>query len=66
MKDYDKTHVAILKHLYKHGYIGKRHTPFENALKGIPKHMKGEAKDSLEYSDMVSEVKRIIGAHSPV
>ncbi len=49
MKDYSKTMIAILKQLYKHGYIGKRHTPFENALKGIPKHMRGEAKDSLEY-----------------
>lgn len=49
MKDYIKTEIAILKHLYKHGYIGKRHTPFENALKGIPKHMKGEAKERLDY-----------------
>lgn len=48
MNDYTKTEIAILKHLYKHAYIGKRHTPFENALKGIPKHLRGEAKDSLE------------------
>ncbi|MCZ7384012.1 MAG: hypothetical protein O8C63_04605 [Candidatus Methanoperedens sp.] len=48
MVDYNKIEIAILKHLYKHGYIGKRHTPFENALKGIPKHLRGEAKDSLE------------------
>jgi hypothetical protein len=48
MADYNKIEIAILKHLYKHAYIGKRHTPFENALKGIPKHLKGEAKGSLE------------------
>lgn len=48
MKEYNKIEIAILKHLYKHGYIGKRHTPFENALKGIPKHLKGEAKGCLE------------------
>lgn len=48
MKEHNKIEIAILKHLYKHGYIGKRHTPFENALKGIPKHLKGEAKRSLE------------------
>ncbi|MCZ7383084.1 MAG: hypothetical protein O8C64_16125 [Candidatus Methanoperedens sp.] len=48
MIDYNKIEIAILKHLYKHAYIGKRHTPFENALKGIPKHLRGEAKDSLE------------------
>lgn len=48
MNEHNKTEIAILKHLYKHGYMGKRHTPFENALKGIPKHLKGEAKHSLE------------------
>ncbi len=48
MKEYNKTEIAIIKHLYKHGYIGKRHTPFDNAIKGIPKHMRGEAKHSLE------------------
>jgi hypothetical protein len=48
MVDYNKIEIAILKHLYKHAYIGKRHTRFENALKGGPKHLKGEAKDSLE------------------
>ncbi len=48
MKEFNKIDIAILKRLYKHGYIGKRHTPFENALKGIPKHLRGEAKDSLE------------------
>lgn len=26
----------------------RAYTPFENALKGIPKHLKGEAKRSLE------------------
>ncbi len=48
MVEYNKIEIAILKHLYKHAYIGKRHTPFENALKGIPIHLRGEAKDSLE------------------
>jgi len=48
MVDYNKIEIAILKHLYKHAYIGKRHTPFENAFKGIPKHLRGEAKDILE------------------
>jgi hypothetical protein len=48
MIGYNNIEIAILKHLYKHAYIGKRHTPFENALKGIPKHHRGEAKDCLE------------------
>ena len=48
MGNSNRVEIAILKHLFKHGYIGKRHTPFKNALKGIPKHLKGEAKDTLE------------------
>ncbi|MCX9013982.1 MAG: hypothetical protein OIN89_04160 [Candidatus Methanoperedens sp.] len=48
MENSNRVEIAILNHLFKHGYIGKRHTPFKNALKGIPMHQRGEAKAILE------------------
>ena len=38
----------ILQHLQRRGYWGGRHTAAENALKGIPGHLVGEAKEALE------------------
>ena len=43
----DDIKIIILESMYKHGFIGKRHTPIDNAVKGIPKHLRGLAKDSI-------------------
>ena len=38
----------ILRRLLDKRMIGGKHTAFENALGGIPKHLRGDAKDALE------------------
>ncbi len=48
MADYNKIEIAILKQLYKHGYIGKRHTPFENALKESLNILEARQKTALK------------------
>jgi len=35
---------AILEKLYRHGYIGAKHTSIDNVPKGFPKHRYGEIK----------------------
>jgi len=35
---------AILAKLYRHGYIGGRHTSVDNIPKGFPKHVYGKVK----------------------
>lgn len=35
---------VLLRKLAKHGYWGKRHTPFKNLPKGFPKHFYDEVK----------------------
>jgi len=39
---------AILEKLYRHGYIGARHTSADNLPKGFPSHRKGEVKDAVK------------------
>ncbi len=39
---------AILQKLYKSRYIGRRHTSEDNAIKGFPKHERGELKKALK------------------
>jgi ribosomal protein S8 len=39
---------AILAKMYRHGYIGGKHTSEDNIPKGLPKHMHGEVKKSLK------------------
>ncbi|MFQ6120724.1 MAG: hypothetical protein ACE5KE_12685 [Methanosarcinales archaeon] len=36
--------IAILRKLWKHRYIGARHTSFDNLPKGFPQHNKKEVK----------------------
>ncbi len=39
---------AILEKLYRHGYIGGRHTAEKNVQKGFPSHLRGELKHALK------------------
>ena len=34
----------IIKKLFHHGYWKNRHTSFDNLQKGLPKHVRGDAK----------------------
>ena len=38
----------IVKKLFHHGYIGGRHTDIENLKKGLPSHVKGDAKEAAK------------------
>ncbi|MDR0493440.1 MAG: hypothetical protein LBH74_07380 [Nitrososphaerota archaeon] len=38
----------ILKNLYKKDCIGAKHTSTTNALKGLPKHLRGEGEKTLK------------------
>jgi hypothetical protein len=40
--------AQILKKLRRHGYWGGRHTAYDDLTKGIPKHLRGQAKDAAE------------------
>lgn len=44
----DPIERAILEKLYRHGYIGGRHTAEENVQKGFPSHLRGELKHALK------------------
>ena len=37
----------ILRHLHRRDYWGARHTSPKNAIKGIPGHLIGEAKNAI-------------------
>lgn len=41
-------HKKILEHMFKGGYIGGRHTAYENALKIFPKNERGKAENALK------------------
>ena len=36
----------IVKKLFHHGYIGGRHTAFDNLKKGLPSHFRGNVADA--------------------
>jgi len=38
----------IVKKLFHHGYIGGRHTDFENLKKGLPSHVRGNVKEVIK------------------
>lgn len=40
-----KIKAFILHKLSKHGYWGGRHTSFDNLQKGLPPHLRGEARN---------------------
>jgi len=42
------TEKVILAKMYRHGYIGGKHTSEDNIPKGLPKHMHGEVKKALK------------------
>lgn len=37
--------TIILRKLFRHRYVGGKHTDIENLAKGLPKHLRGEAKE---------------------
>ena len=39
---------AILKKLFRHRYIGARHTEIRNAMKGFPPHLLKQIKDEIQ------------------
>ena len=39
---------TILAKMYRHGYIGGKHTSEDNIPKGLPKHVHGEVKKALK------------------
>ena len=45
--------LVILRKLYRHRIIGRKHTAIENLSKGLPKHLVGEAKSAAE--DLIKE-----------
>ena len=47
-KEIDRFQKAILKNLFTHKYIGKRHTSEDNAVKGFPMHEVKHAKKELK------------------
>lgn len=40
-----KLQATILRKLHRHGYWGGRHTSIDELPKGIPKDLRGDAKD---------------------
>ncbi|MAG07723.1 hypothetical protein CMI46_02810 [Candidatus Pacearchaeota archaeon] len=44
---------AILKKLFRHRYIGARHTEVRNAMRGFPSHLLKEARN--EIKDLIKE-----------
>lgn len=47
MKEEKEIRRAILKKLFRHHYIGGRHTELRNAIKGIPPELLKEAKKQV-------------------
>ena len=39
---------TILSKMYRHGYIGGKHTSEDNIPKGLPKHTHGDVKKALK------------------
>ena len=47
-EELNRLQKAILKNLFTHRYIGKRHTSEDNAVKGFPAHELKRAKKELK------------------
>lgn len=47
-REFDDIEITILVNLYRGAYIGKRHTPLRNAIKGISSDKLGEAKKMIK------------------
>ena len=39
---------VILEKMFRHGYIGGKHTSEDNIPKGFPKHLQGDARKALK------------------
>ena len=39
---------VILEKMFRHGYIGGKHTSEDNVPKGLPKHLQGDARKALK------------------
>jgi len=48
-KELSRVQKAILKNLFIHKYIGKRHTSEDNAVKGFPTHEIKRVKKELNH-----------------
>jgi hypothetical protein len=46
--NFSKIEVDILEKLYRHRFIGEKHTSEDNIPKSLPKHLRGEAKKALK------------------
>ena len=44
----DKIKSFIIKKLFHHGYIGGRHTAFDNLKKGLPGHLRGDVNEAAD------------------
>lgn len=51
--DEEQIKSFIVKKLFQHGYIGGRHTDIENLKKGLPGHLRGDAKKAAH--DLIKE-----------
>ena len=51
---------AILKKLFRHRYIGGRHTEIRNAMKGFPSHLlknvKKEIQDLIKQNYLLAKI----------
>ena len=44
----DDTEIYMLRKMYLHGYVGKRHTSLDNLQKSLPKHKRGDANSAVK------------------
>ncbi|MCS4537357.1 MAG: hypothetical protein HYY67_00670 [Thaumarchaeota archaeon] len=44
----EELELTILRRLYGHGIIGARHAHIESVVRGMPKHLKGEAMKAVK------------------
>ncbi|MBI2127372.1 MAG: hypothetical protein HYU02_08710 [Thaumarchaeota archaeon] len=49
----DDLKLTILEKLYRAGIIGERHTTIESAVRGLPRHLKGDAMKAVK--DLIKE-----------
>ena len=49
----DDLKLTILERLYRAGMIGGRHTAIESSVRGLPKHLKGDAMKAVR--DLIKE-----------
>ena len=45
---FTETELGILRRLLRHKYVGKKHTPIDNVIKGVSSHEKKNAKKAIK------------------